>query len=97
MREKASFLPEGIIIGMIDDLLPEEIILVVFFGDVFQRSEAQVKIISVFGCVFVNTHQLFFKPVFFCLSFLLVSKNCKGSCVAFKIGAHVVEVIKKEI
>src|SRR5690606_13496476 len=42
VRKDASLLPELIVVRMVDDLLPEEVIVMKLLGDIFQRSLLQM-------------------------------------------------------
>src|SRR5258708_7081989 len=97
MWEQTSLLPKLIVIWMVDELLPEKIIVVIFFSCVFQRSNLEVKIITVFWRLAVKPLDLIVIPTFGGRLFMLIAKHGKGSEVTLQKRTLMMKVVKEKI
>src|SRR5258708_6855280 len=97
MRKQTSLLPKLIIIRMVNDLLPEKIVAVIFFCCVFKRANLQVKIIAIFWRLTIKPHDLVVIPTFGGRLFMLIAKHSKGSEVTLQKRTLMMEVIKEKI
>ncbi|MCY1381188.1 hypothetical protein D9M69_690680 [compost metagenome] len=72
--EDIPLLPELIIVGVIHNLLPVEVVFVIFLY-IFQRTQFHMKLVTVFG---VFTDHLVIIPGVGCRAVMLFAKNGKG-------------------
>src|SRR5258706_11983298 len=97
MRKQTSLLPKLIIIWMVDDLLPEKVVVVIFFSCIFQRANLQIKIITVFLSLAGKPIDLVVIPTFAGGIFMLVAKQSTDSEVTLQKRTLMMKVIKEEI
>ena len=97
MREQISFLPKFIIVWVIDNLLPEEIIPVILLSSVFQWPNFQIKIEAIFWLLSIEAHNLVIVPTLTSWFLMLVAEHCKSGNITLQKCPLVVEIIEEKI
>src|SRR5680860_1125334 len=97
MGQNVSFLPKFIIIRMFDNLLPKEIIIMEFFGDVLERHHPKEEIVGIGGGIFIKPHQLIGIPRLAREAVLLIAENGESRRIAFQIGALMMKIIEEKV
>src|SRR5579872_6828466 len=90
MFQQASFLPELVIVGMVNRFLPEKIIVVILVS-IFKRPHVQQKLVTIPCAGFKHS-----VPGLSCRISFLNAKHREGEKIAFEESAIMMEIIKKE-
>jgi hypothetical protein len=93
VRQNTTGLPKGIIIWVLDGLLPVEVVFVVFLG-VFERTKVILKLEAVFGASF---YESIIVPGFRCWAGGLDTEDRKRKQIRLNEGAIMVKVIEEKI
>ena len=92
MGQDAACLPKLVVIGMVSELLPKEIVLAVIFAGVAQWTEIHVKLVAILG-LWLDPRI----PGLLSGTVMLVSEYGGRQEIAQQISAMVMEVIEEKI
>src|SRR5882724_6400763 len=97
VRQQTSLLPKLIVVRMVDNLLPEEIIAVKFLCYILKWSKAQLGFITVLGLEIHKSLNLIIIPAFAGGLGMLISEHSKCRSIALQIYSLMMEIVEEEI